>query len=83
MPVEQRRLYERTRVLQHANTPRAQAATFLISSVSLSPSTFCLDSRTVCTLRFRCRRRLLSRFLCFMCSLRRASIRFSSACNSD
>lgn len=57
--------------------------TFLISSASLSPSTFCLDSSTVCTLRLRCSRRLLSRFLCLMCSLRLASIRFRSACSSD
>lgn len=57
--------------------------TFLISSVNLSPSTFCLDSRTVCTFRLRCSRRLLSRFLCLICSLRRASILLSSACSSD
>eukprot|EP00968_Pinguiococcus_pyrenoidosus_P019437 scaffold2114_cov253-Pinguiococcus_pyrenoidosus.AAC.32 len=54
----------------------------LTSVKSLVVSTACFDSSTACTFRLRCSRRFESRFRCFACSFRRASMRFSKAWSS-
>mmetsp|Transcript_28554 Transcript_28554/g.67433 ORF Transcript_28554/g.67433 Transcript_28554/m.67433 type:complete len:229 (+) Transcript_28554:183-869(+) len=67
---------------ERAARVRGGANAALISDFLRPASTDCLDSSTACTFLLRCSKRLLSSARCFRCSLRRPSMRFSSAASS-